>query len=176
MSEVPAALSWARLPWATRHALEGKLNGLYERAQAAEAFDYLAVDKQHALLLVWRRFAELGLWPHLRQVENAYGEGGVGLNFTAWPSFLETLRWHPSFTARLAKNKENDGGFRELRARRGGLHLLYKNQSDGRRWNAHFDMYNPLFSPANTARHIWNEVIKSQRPNWQMVEGWLKKR
>jgi hypothetical protein len=177
MDDAPAqeALLWSQLPLAKRLALEGKLEGLYGREDAPEAFENLAVDKQQALLLLLKRLTVYGLWAHLRQVENVYGEGGVGMNFRAWPSFLEAVRWHRDFTTRFAKRPGNDGGFREKRIRFGGLHLLYKGKGAERRWDAHFDMYNPLFSPANTARHVWNEVINSRAPDWQMVRGWLRK-
>lgn len=169
----PAMLTWAQLAPAVQHALTGKLDGLYGQTTAAEAFATLAPDKQQALLLLWQRFVELDLWQHLRQIENAYGLGGVGMNFSAWPSLSEVLRWHPRFTARLAKRHNTTGGFREMRVRQCGLHLLYNGHGEGRRWDAHFDMYNPLFSPRNTIRHIWNEVLHSRAPDWTIVQGHL---
>ena len=168
-----ANLSWAQLTPAARQALCGKLEGLYGQTTAADAFTSLATDKQQALLLLWQRFAEFDLWPHVRRIENAYGLGGVGMNFAAWPSFSEILRWHPRFTARLAKRRNTDGGFRELRVCQGGLHLLYNGHGEARRWDAHFDRYNPLFSVGNTARHIWHEVLHSRAPDWTTVQGYL---
>jgi hypothetical protein len=172
-----AQLNWLQLSPAARLDLAGKLDGLYGHASAPAAFEYLAVDKQQALLLLRQRLAGVGLWQHIRQVQNVYGVGGVGVEFTAWPSFLEALRWHRGFTKRLAARRGVTGGFRELRVRRGCLHLLYTGKTDqDRLWNAHFDMYGPLFSPANTVRHLWSEYLNKGTPDWKMARGWLEKR
>lgn len=168
-----ASLAWEQLKPSTRHLLAGKLDKLYGHTRAAAAFNALVEDKQQALLLLLRRFLELDLWPHVRQIENVYGEGGVGMNFAAWPSFHETLRWHRDISPRLAKRPGFEGGFRELRVQHGGLHILYRGRGTEQRWDAHFDCYNPLFSLANTARHVWHEVIKKQPPSWHQVHGWL---
>jgi hypothetical protein len=169
-------LSWRTLPPAKQLALAGKLDGLYNYETTEVAFGNLSVDKQQALLLLLKQFLHLQIWDHVRRIENVYGIGGVGMNFIAWPSFLETIGWHKEFSRRFAKRPGNDGGFRERRVRFGGLHILYKGTGEARKWDAHFDMYNPLFSPANTARHVWNEVIKSHAPNWEMVRGWQQRR
>lgn len=167
-------LSWAELSAAAQLALTGKLEGLYGQPTASAAFASLAPDKQQALLLLWQRFAEYDLWEHLRHIENVYGVGGVGMNFSAWPTFSAVLNWHPRFTSRLAKRRNTTGGFRELRVRQCGLHLLYNGDGDARRWDAHFDRYNPLFSPHNTVRHIWHEVLHSRAPDWAVVQGFVK--
>ena len=167
-------LLWENLTQAKQHSLLGKIEGLYNHTIAPAAFNSLSLDKQQALLLLLQQFSTLHIWQHVRKIENVYGEGGVGMNFIAWPSFLETLHWHKEFSRRMAKRPGNDGGFRERRARFGGLHILYKGKGESRNWDAHFDMFNPLFSPANAARHVWNEVINSRSPNWLMVRDWLK--
>lgn len=169
-------LNWVDLSLAKRHALDSKLNGLYGAPNVPAAFNSLAPDKQQALLLVLKRFSAHGLWQHIEYIDNVFGEGGVGINFTAWPSFHEALRWHKEFSTRFAKRPGNDGGFRERRPRFGGLHILFKGKGEERRWDAHFDMFNPLFSPANTARHVWNEVLNSRAPNWRMVRDWVRSR
>ena len=169
-------LSWKELPANIRRALDGPLNGLYQHARAADAFNALTEDKQQALRMLTKCFLTLELWPHVRSVGNVWGEGGVGMNFTAWPSFLETLRWHRKFSRRLAQRPGQDGGFRETHVKHGGLHILFKGRGESRLWDAHFDMYNPLFSPSNTVLHVWNEVINSKTPDWQMVEKWLQNR
>ncbi len=169
-------LRWEQLPAVTRYSLTGKIEGLYGRERAPEAFAALALDKQQALLLLFQQLSVFGLWPHLRLVENVYGLGGVGMNFAAWPDFGETLRWHRKFTKRLANRYNTDGGFRETEVRNGGLHLLFNGHGEGRRWDAHFDIYNPVFSPANTARHLWHEFIHSRTPDWVMVRDWLAQR
>jgi hypothetical protein len=170
------ALRWEQLSPARRQALAGKIEGLYGQTDAPEAFNRLETDKQQALLLLLKRFHQLDLWPHVRSIGNVFGVGGVGMNFTAWPSFLEALRWHPEFTRRLAKRRSSDGGFREKRVRQCGLHILYTDKETERNWDAHFDRYNPIFSPVNTARHIWNEVLNSRAPDWREVKEYLRKR
>ena len=118
-------LSWRGLPQNAREALERKLEGLYGRERDEDAFNALAVDKQQALLLLLRRFAELRLWDAVRRVENVYGEGGVGMNFSAWPMLKSRLENRPDFTSWFARHKDTAGGFLERYRKRGMLHLLF---------------------------------------------------
>ena len=108
---VELRLSWRELSAATRQALEGKLVALYGARRDEVAFDALAVDKQQALLILARRWRELKLWETVRSVLNVYGEGGVGMNFAAWPLLESTLDRRDDFTRRFATHSDTDGAF-----------------------------------------------------------------
>ena len=162
-------LRWRELKDETREALERKLEGLYEAERDEDAFDALAIDKQQALLILTRRFEELGLWDSVRRVQNVYGLGGVGMNFDAWPTLRSRLEGHERFTARFAKHGNTTGGFLERGGARAGLHLLYVDE-DRRRWAAHFDLYNPWSSPLNAWRHFWHEKLRGSTPDWRTIK------
>jgi hypothetical protein len=149
-------------------ALEGKLKGLYEAARDEEAFDNLALDKQQALMLLMHRLQELGLWRYVRRVENVYGVGGVGMNFSAWPELASALRSRKDFTTRFARHRDNQGGFVELGRATASLHFLYVDRGD-RRWAVHFDLYNPWSSPASAFRHLFYEKLKGVCPDWRAI-------
>lgn len=165
-------LTWHELSAEAREALEGKLLGLYGAARDEEAFDNLTVDKQQALLLLAHRLGELGLWRVVRRVENVYGTGGVGMNFSAWPELAQALHSRKDFTTRFARHKDNAGGFLERRVIHASLHFLYTD-SGARRWAAHFDLYNPWSSPVNALRHLFYEKLKGHRPDWRAVRKLL---
>lgn len=160
------ALRWAELPERTRAALARRLEGLYGGAHDAEVFDALAPDKQRALLILARRLSELGLWDAVRRVENLYGEGGVGMHFLAWPYLRRLLRRRAAFSTWFATHRNTSLGFMERGRRLGSLHVLY---IEGRRWEAHFDLYNPWASPANAWRHLLHEKIRREVPDWRAV-------
>ncbi len=165
-------LSWPQLTAETRVALGRTLEGLYERQDAAAAFDALAVDKQQALLLFVRRLGQLGLWQAVRRVVNIYGEGGVGIDFEASPLFVSTLRRRPDFTRLLAARRGCMIGFRERRRRRAALHFLQcaHAEQDGRRWSVHFDLYNPIASPSSAWRHLYHESLRKVTPDWRIIK------
>ncbi|HKS27949.1 MAG TPA: hypothetical protein VJS44_09025 [Pyrinomonadaceae bacterium] len=162
-------MSWRKLSDELREELQGKLQGLYGGASSEAAFDNLTIDKQQALVLFARRLDELALWPLVRRVENVYGEGGVGMNFTAWPALASELQRRKDFTARFASHRDNDGGFIELGRGAASLHFLYQGTGAQRRWGVHFDLYNPWASPASAWRHLLREKIGSERPDWRVV-------
>ena len=173
MSESSEVLKarWLNLSQDTRDALEGKLKGLYGAGRDREAFDNLAVDKQQALLLLLHRLGELQLWGAVRRVENVYGEGGVGMNFRAWPELLSKLKGRRDFTARFARHKDNVAGFLERGRTRGSLHFLYQEER-GRVWGVHFDLYNP-WSLAGAVRHLLYEKLRGETPDWRAVRAAL---
>ena len=78
-------MSWKDLRADVREALAGKLSGLWGAGSDEAAFNGFAVDKQQALLLVVSRLRAKGLWHVINKIENVYGEGGVGIGFSAWP-------------------------------------------------------------------------------------------
>ena len=161
-------VSWRELSLETRTALERKLEGLYGATRDDEAFDYLVLDKQQALLMLLRRLSELGLWNTVARIENVYGEGGVGMDFKAWPFLLASLKSHKAFTSRLAKHHNNSGGFMEVGRARGSLHFCYVDGAV-RQWAVHFDIYNPWASPLNAWRHLLHEKLLNEAAHWKTI-------
>jgi hypothetical protein len=167
------AMVWADLDQETRAALDGKLDGLYGYGPTPVAFDSIPVDKQQALLLLMRRLIALKLWDAVRRIDNVYGEGGVGMYFTAWPFLNSALRSRKDFTSLLARHSDNSGGFLEKSRVNATLHFLYIDQTGPERgerhWHVHFDLHGPWGSPLSTARHLWREKFRAQHPNWRVI-------
>ena len=163
------ALQWGDLHETTRAALWRKLAGLYGGASDEAVFNSLSVDKQQALLILARRFLELRLWEAVRRIENLYGEGGVGMHFSAWPYLKSGLERRAGFTTWLARHPDATGGFIERGTRRAALHLLYSERGAAKAWEAHFDLYNPWASPANAWRHLLHEKIRRETPDWRVI-------
>jgi hypothetical protein len=166
-------LKWQELSADTRLALTGRVSGLYERPTDESAFDALALDKQQALLILFRRFRELELWETVRRVENVYGEGGVGMNFAVWPLVKSTLERRDNFTSWFARHSNTDGGWIERGVGRASLHVLYVEEKGERKWAAHFDLYNPWASPANAWRHLLHEKFRHYTPDWRAISSSL---
>jgi hypothetical protein len=164
----PAPLRWRELPLSTREFLDRKLEGLYGAERDEDAFNALACDKQRALLILARRFLELGLWDTVRRVENVYGQGGVGMNFDAWPMLYSALRRRKNFTSRFANHGDTTGGFIERGVGRASLHILFVDNGK-RRWAAHFDLYNPWASPVNAWKHLLHEKLRGYTPDWLAI-------
>lgn len=164
----PAGSRWHELPESVRRALNRKLEGLYGGRDDEAVFDSLAVDKQQALLILVRRFRALKLWDTVRRIENLWGEGGVGMDFVAWPLIRSSLDRRAEFTKWFARHRGTSGGFVERRAGRASLHILYRDGGP-RRWEAHFDLYNPWTSPRNAWRHLLHEKLRKETPNWQLI-------
>ena len=91
MADDEPSLSWAELPANTRELLTGKLAGLWGAATDATAFNSWPLDKQQGMLLLLSRLQSKRLWHLVKRVTNVYGEGGVGLEFEAWPMIESTL-------------------------------------------------------------------------------------
>ena len=104
MAETDAVLTWATLPAETRELLRGKLAGLWGAPTDAAAFDSWPLDKKQALLLLLDRLYAKGLWNLVKRVTNVYGEGGVGLEFEAWPKIKSTLSDRRDFTRLLRQS------------------------------------------------------------------------
>ncbi|MGH9900849.1 MAG: hypothetical protein ACRD68_03315 [Pyrinomonadaceae bacterium] len=162
---------WADLTGDVRAALGKRLDGLYGCDGDEEAFDALAVDKQQALLLFVSRLSCLKLWRAVLRVENVYGTGGVGMNFTARPSLMRALRLRRDFTGLFASHRDSRGGFRERRRASAALHFLYSDGEGGRRWSVHFDLHNPLASPSGAWRHLFYEEFSGVTPDWRAVRA-----
>jgi len=161
-------LKWTDLPSMARDALTGRLVGLWGASSDAAAFESWSVDKQQALVLLQRRMHEKDLWQMVRQVTNVYGEGGVGLQFFAWPMIESTLARRKDFTRLFANHKDTSGGFYEKRRDSAVLHFLYQD-GEPRIWYVHFDLYSPVHSPRSALKHLRHEFLGKLTPDWKMI-------
>lgn len=172
-SSLAFQIRWRDLPADTRDALSGKLVGLWGAESDEAAFDSLSEDKQEALLLVFSRMHAKGLWGLVRNVENVYGEGGVGISFAAWPLIRSTLTRRKDFTRLFANHKDTSGGFYEKGRAKAVLHFLFQEGSPPK-WYVHFDLYSPVHSPGSAARHLRHEFMGKLCPDWKMIKESLK--
>ncbi len=165
-------LRWHELSIDVRAMLDGKLRGLYEHHADENAFDALDVDKQQSLLIFAHRLTELNLWDLIKRVENVYGTGGVGINFTAWPLLESALRLCIDFTAMFAKHKGASVGFLERGRTLASLHFLRaaRQSEQGNLWSAHFDSYNPLAFPFSMWKHLLHEKLRRETPDWRRIK------
>lgn len=168
MAEVDAVLTWSMLPAETGELLSGKLAGLWGAATDAAAFDSWPLDKKQALLLLLDRLHAKGLWDLVKRVTNVYGEGGVGLEFEAWPGVKSTLSRRADFTPRFANHPDTSGGFYEKDRGTAILHFLFK-EGEPRRWYVHFDLYSPVHSPRSIFRHLRHEYLGNTKPDWRTI-------
>jgi hypothetical protein len=164
-SESPA---WAELSDATKELLTGRLTGLWGAPNDAEAFDSWSLDKKQALLLLLNRMEAKGLWHLVKRVTNVYGEGGVGLQFEAWPMIESTLSRRDDFTTRFANHSDTSGGFYEKQRGEAILHFLFQ-EGEPRTWYVHFDLYSPVHSAASMWRHLRHEMIGKVKPDWRTI-------
>ena len=160
---------WEDLADDVRDALSGKLSGLWGAVSDEAAFNGLAVDKQQALLIMLSRLQAKRLWQVIRKIDNVYGEGGVGLAFSAWPVVESTLRARKDFTGFLANQKDTTGGFYEKGRANAALHFLYV-EGIPRKWYVHFDLYSPVHSPVSAFKHLRHEFIGKITPHWRMIQ------
>ena len=167
------ALTWGSLPRETRERLSGKLVGIWGAASDEAAFDSWPLDKKQALMLLVERLNEKGLWHLVKQVTNVYGEGGVGIQFLAWPMIESTLQRRPDFTRRFANHKDTSGGFYEKKRADAVLHFLFQD-GEPRQWYVHFDLYSPVHSLTSALKHIRHEFIGGLKPDWQIIAKYLK--
>ncbi len=163
------AKRWTDLAVDIREALTGKLSGLWGAASDEDAFERCPVASQQALLLLFSRLREKDLWHIVKRIDNVYGEGGVGIEFSAWPFAESTLRGRKDFTSFLASHKGSTAGFYEKGRRDAVLHFLYLEGTE-RRWYVHFDLYSPIYSPASALRHLRHEFIGKVTPDWRMIQ------
>ena len=168
MGDADAVLSWTTLPASKRELLSGKLAGLWDAPTDAAAFDSWPLDKQQALLLLLDRLYAKDLWSLVKRVKNVYGEGGVGLEFEAWPRIASTLSRRRDFTRLFANHKDTHGGFYEKDRGTAILHFLFQ-EGEPRRWYVHFDLYSPVHSPRSALRHFRHEMLGRIKPDWRMI-------
>ena len=156
----------------SRELLTGKLAGLWGAATDQAAFESFAIDKQQALMLLLARIRDKGLWHVVRKITNIYGEGGVGLQFLAWPVIESTLDRRKDFTRRFANHRDTSGGFYEKERPLAVLHFLYQ-EGEPRTWYVHFDMYSPVHSVASAMKHLRHEFLGKMAPDWRMISRYL---
>ena len=165
-------LTWADLPAATKELLSGKLAGLWDAPTDAAAFDSWPLDKKQGMLLLLNRMQTKGLWHLVKRVTNVYGEGGVGLQFQAWPMIESTLSRRRDFTRMFANHKDTSGGFYEKQRGEAILHFLFE-EGEPRTWYVHFDLYSPVHSPASAWKHMRHEFMGKVKPDWRMISKCL---
>ena len=163
-----SSLTWANLPYETRELLTGKLAGLWGAASDEAAFDSWTVDKKEGMLLLLNRLDCKGLWHLVKKVTNVYGEGGVGLQFEAWPMIESTLKRRRDFTRIFANHKDTHGGFYEKDRPDAILHFLFQ-EGQPRTWYVHFDLYSPVHSPGSVWKHFRHEFVGKVKPDWRMI-------
>jgi len=161
-------LKWTDLKPSTRELLKDKLSGLWCADSDASAFESWSIDKQQALLLLLLRLEDKSLWRLVKKVTNVYGEGGVGLQFLAWPMIESTLNRRRDFTRRFANHKDTSGGFYEKQRSAAVLHFLFQ-EGDPRTWYVHFDLYSPVHSPKSALLHLRHEFLGKIKPDWQLI-------
>lgn len=160
---------WEDLSDDVREGLTGKLSGLWGAVSDEAAFNNCAVDKQQTLLIMVSRLQLKGLWHVIKKIVNVYGEGGVGIYFSAWPMVESTLRGRRDFTSFLANHKGNDGGFYEKGRADAVLHYLFV-EGTPRKWHVHFDLYSPVHSPVSAFKHLRYEVLGKLTPDWRIIQ------
>jgi hypothetical protein len=167
-------LQWGDLSREVRELLTGKLAGLWGAETDRAAFESLAIDKQQALMLLLVRIRDKGLWHLVKQVTNVYGEGGVGLQFLAWPMIESTLHRRRDFTRLFANHKDTTGGFYERDRPLAVLHFLYQ-EGEPRTWYVHFDLHSPVHSVGSAFKHLRHEFIGKVTPDWRMISRCLNR-
>ena len=166
-------ISWQDLPDDVREALTGKLSGLWGAVCDEAAFNSFPVDKQQALLLVVSRLGEKGLWQLIKKIDNVYGEGGVGIGFSAWPFIISTLEGRKDFTRFMANHKGTSGGFYEKGRASAVLHFIYE-EGEPQKWYVHFDLYSPVHSAVSASKHLRHEFFGKLTPDWRMIQERLQ--
>ncbi len=163
------AILWKDLPEDLRETLAGKLSGLWGASSDEEAFNGCPTDKQQALLVLVARLREKNLWHIIKTIDNVYGDGGVGIGFSAWPIAESTLSQRKDFTSFMANHKDTTGGFYEKGRADAVLHFLYVDENP-RKWYVHFDLYSPVYSPVSAFKHLRHEFMGKLTPHWRIIQ------
>ncbi len=166
------AILWQGLPGDVREALAGKLSGLWGAVDDEAAFNGLTVDKQQTLLILFSRLRSKNLWQVIKKIDNVYGEGGVGISFSAWPFVKSTLSARKDFTRLMANHQDTTRGYYEKGRGDAVLHFLYI-EGEPQKWYVHFDLFSPVHSPVSALRHLRHEFIGKITPDWLMIKDRL---
>ena len=166
-------LSWQNLTSQVKEALTGRLSGLWGASSDEAAFNSWPIDKQQAMVLVASRLETKGLWELIRKIDNVYGEGGVGIGFSAWPLIVTTLKDRKDFSRFMANHKGASGGFYERGRANAVLHFIYENGTP-QKWYVHFDLYSPVYSPVSAFKHWRYEFLGKLTPDWRMIKECLQ--
>jgi hypothetical protein len=161
-------ITWADLTEEKKELLQRKLEGLWGAPSDAAAFDSWPIDKKYALLLILKRMREMELWRLVKRVTNVYGEGGVGMQFEAWPMIESTLSRRRDFTRLMANHKDTTGGFYEKNRGNAVLHFLFQ-EGEPRTWYVHFDLHSPLHSAGSAWGHFRYEFLGKAKPDWKTI-------
>jgi hypothetical protein len=156
---------WSKLSPEIRTGLCGRLAGLYGFPSDEAAFDFLGVDKQNALLLLFQRFETLRLVQTVIRIENVYGLGGVGFDFLASSNLEKTLGSSTGFSKLFARHRNSSIGFLERHRNSATLHLL-RVKSERDKWGAHFDLHSPIGSIGSSFKHLYHEKVLGKTPDW----------
>ena len=167
------SIVWADLSRETKEFLKGKLAGLWGAETDEAAFDSWTVDKKYALLLLLNRMRARELWHLVKRIDNVYGEGGVGLQFEAWPMIEATLSRRKDFTRRFANHNDTTGGFYEKGTAKAVLHFLFQ-EGQPRKWYVHFDLYSPVYSLRSAINHLRHEFFGRLTPDWRLIHEHLQ--
>lgn len=152
----------------------GRLSGLYGVQGDEQVFSALPRDKQESLALLSTRLVQLELWQDVLRIVNVYGQGGVGMYFSAVPDLESELLARSDFTRKFARHRDNSGGFIEKGPRRASLHFLYIDTGSGEReWHVHLDLYGPMGSPLSSALHLYYERWLRFRPDWRIMKPFV---
>ncbi len=166
--DFPTSLQWADLSRETKEFLKGRLAGLWGAETDEAAFDSCTPDKKYALLLLLKRMRAKELWHLVKRIDNVYGEGGVGLQFEAWPMIEATLARRDDFTRRFANHKDTSGGFYEKGRPEAVLHFLFQ-EGQPRKWYVHFDLHSPVHSLGSAWKHLRHEFMSKTKPDWRRI-------
>ena len=162
------SLVWADLSRETKEFLRGKLAGMWDAETGEAAFDSWTPDKKYALLLLLKRMRARELWHVVKRIDNVYGEGGVGLQFEAWPMIESTLSRRNDFTRMFANHRDTSGGFYERGRPEAVLHFLFQ-EGQPRTWYVHFDLHSPVYSLASAWKHLRHEFMSKTKPDWRTI-------
>lgn len=164
--------TWAEISGEQKERYVNKLNGLYGWGDDEAVYNALPRDKQEALDLLSEQLIRADLWQHVGRIVNVYGQGGVGMYFTA-PSDLESeLEGRRQFTRKFARHRDNTGGFLEKGRRHASLHFLYLDPPSGEReWHVHLDLYGGWGSISTALQHLYYERWRKFRPDWKIMKA-----
>src|SRR5687768_12262490 len=134
---------------------------------------FLDYRKPEAVVMFVGRKGCEGLLHVVKRVTNVYGEGGVGLQFEAWPMIESTLSRRRDFTRLFANHNDTNGGFYETERDSVILPFLFQ-EGEPRTWYVHFDLYSPVHSAGSAWKHLRHEFMGDVKPDWRLISKMLE--